>query len=65
MKFSFSDDNFSKPTANLEMFLIPPPPPTPPSLSRSLPPPLLSDRGIKRQQDEGDRGGSVAFSLAI
>lgn len=22
MKFSFSDDNFSKPTANLEMFLI-------------------------------------------
>lgn len=24
MKFSFSDDNFSKPTANLEMFLISP-----------------------------------------
>lgn len=25
----------------------------------------ISDRGIKRQQDEGDPGGSVAFSLAI
>lgn len=24
VKFSFSDDNFSKPTANLEMFLISP-----------------------------------------
>lgn len=43
VKFSFSDDNFSKPTANLEMFLI--------SLFT-----LLHDRGIKRQRDESDWG---------
>lgn len=41
VKFSFSDDNFSKPTANLEMFLI----------SLFI---LLHDRGIKRQRDESD-----------
>lgn len=47
VKFSFSDDNFSKPTANLEMRLV----------SSAL----FRDRSIKQQQYEDDWGESVAF----
>lgn len=52
MKFSFSDDNFSKPTANLEMFLI-----SPLSLSSMI---VASNGSGMRVIEAG-----LAFSLGI